>query len=113
VAGPARTLKDFIWLLGNSSLEVLEGHVRRGDFSRWTKNILRDNRLAAIVSDVEHKYQLGKILDLQSELTNRIRERFDFPAHFCPTVREADVGDAIQPPNRNVETQHASSPTVS
>lgn len=97
VAGPARTLKDFVWLLASSSPEVLEGHARRGDFSRWIRNVLRDNLLAAIVAEVEHQHQLGKIQDLQSELANRIRERFDLPPQFCPPVTKGQTGDALHP----------------
>jgi hydroxymethylpyrimidine pyrophosphatase-like HAD family hydrolase len=110
VAGPARTLKDFVWLLTSSSPEVLEGHARRKDFSRWIKNVLRDNRLAAIVSEVEHQYQLGKIHDLHSELANRIQERFDLPAQFCPPVRNPVIEDATT----GVQSgEHTSSPSMS
>jgi hydroxymethylpyrimidine pyrophosphatase-like HAD family hydrolase len=110
VAGPARTLKDFVWLLTSSSPEVLEGHARRKDFSRWIKNVLRDDRLAAIVSDVEHQFQLGKIHDLYSELASRIQERFDLPAQFCPPVRNPVIEDRTT----GVQSgEHTSSPSMS
>ncbi len=89
VAGPARTLKDFVWLLARCSAEVLGGHARRGDFSRWVKNVLRDNRLAVIISDVEGQYRRGTIGDLHTELAKRIQQRFELPARFCPPVGAA------------------------
>ena len=87
VAGPARTLKDFVWLVSNSDPDVLEGHARRGDFSRWIKNILRDNRLAAIISDVERQYEAGAIRDLHTELVLKIQQRYALPAQFVSPAR--------------------------
>jgi hydroxymethylpyrimidine pyrophosphatase-like HAD family hydrolase len=112
VAGPARTLKDFVWLLASSSPEVIEGHARRGDFSHWIRNVLRDNLLAAIVSEVEHQHQLGKIHDLQSELAKRIQERFDLPPQFCPPVCKIETGDALHPRECKAETEHACSSSI-
>jgi haloacid dehalogenase-like hydrolase/Helicase HerA, central domain len=97
VAGPARTLKDFIWLLANSSPEVLEGHARRGDFSRWIRNVLRDNLLATLVSEVEHLYQVGNIQDLQSELATKIQKRFDLPPQSWPPIRMTGTAAASHP----------------
>jgi len=95
VAGPARTLKDFVWLLASSSPQVVEGHARRGDFSRWIRNVLRDNLLATLVSEVEHQYRLGKIQDLQSELANRIQKRFDLPPQSCLPVSKTEAPESL------------------
>jgi hypothetical protein len=80
ITGPALTVKDFVGQLASSPAGVVEAHARRGDFSRWIKNILRDERLAASVADLENRYVTGKSQILPSELANQIRERYELPS---------------------------------
>jgi hypothetical protein len=80
VAGPALTLRDLVCLLASSPAKVLAEHARRGDFSRWIKNVLRDHRLASSIGAVERQYELGHIDDLSVALRERIQERYNLAA---------------------------------
>ena len=80
VAGPALTLRDLVCLLASSPAQILAGHARRGDFSRWIRNVLRDHRLASSIRAVERQYEFGHIEDLSVALGERIRERYNLPA---------------------------------
>jgi hypothetical protein len=82
VAGPALTLRDLVCLLASSPAQVLAGHARRGDFSRWIRNVLRDHRLASSIRAVERQYEFGHIDDLTVALGERIRERYSLPAEL-------------------------------
>jgi nucleotide-binding universal stress UspA family protein len=54
--GPAaRTLSEFSRLLATCAPDVLEGHLRRHDFSRWITKVYRDRTLAAQVFALEEE----------------------------------------------------------
>jgi hydroxymethylpyrimidine pyrophosphatase-like HAD family hydrolase len=74
---PARNIHEFVSLLGSSPREVLEGHTRRGDFSRWIADVFHDHPLASNVRKVEQRYRLGHIEDLCHELAQPIQERYE------------------------------------
>jgi len=74
---PARTLKEFVERVTSVPLEVLEGHVRRADFSRWVERVLQDNLLASDIRTAERQYQLGQISDLSKALIEPIQERYE------------------------------------
>jgi hydroxymethylpyrimidine pyrophosphatase-like HAD family hydrolase len=59
VAPPSRTLQEFVSALGRVSSGVLDGHARRGDFSRWIAEVFHDHPLASDVRKVEQRYRLG------------------------------------------------------
>jgi hypothetical protein len=78
--GPAaRTLKDFVRALETQSLAVLEGHARRGDFSRWIASVFHDHVLASAIRKVEQRYRLGYTQNLYSSLAYSIEERYELP----------------------------------
>ena len=77
VGPPSRTLQDFVSSLGSVSPGVLDGHARRGDFSRWIAEGFHDHPLASDVRKVEQRYRLGYVENLQSELVNTIRDRYE------------------------------------
>ena len=77
-AGPrARTLKEFARALLRSSPEVLEGHMRRGDFSRWIAGVFGDHPLASHMRRLEERHRMDHILDLNEALVQLIRERYE------------------------------------
>ncbi len=78
VAGPARTLKDFLTLLGIVPPAVLTGHALRGDFSRWVTEVFRDHALASEIRKVEQRFRLGHIHDLTQSITRLVQERYEF-----------------------------------
>ena len=77
VGPPSRTLQEFVSSLGSVSSAVLDGHARRGDFSRWIADGFHDHPLAADVSKVEQRYRLGYVESLRGELVKTIRDRYE------------------------------------
>jgi hypothetical protein len=75
---PARSLKQFVDLVANKSHACLDGHARRGDFSRWIAGTFHDNRLASDVRKVEQRYRLGYIDDVRESMSQLIQERYRF-----------------------------------
>jgi hypothetical protein len=73
---PARSLKQFVTLLANKPHSCLDGHARRGDFSRWIAGSFHDHRLASDVRKVEQRYRLGHLDDVRESLSQLISERY-------------------------------------
>ena len=78
VAGPARTLKEFLSLLDQVSSTVVSEHARRGDFSRWVAEVFHDHALASEIRKVEQRFRLGHIRDLTDSIAKLIQERYEF-----------------------------------
>jgi hypothetical protein len=57
VGKPARTLKEFGMMLERLPIVAIEGHARRGDFSRWIGEVFGDQPLAVAISSVEEAYR--------------------------------------------------------
>jgi len=55
----------------------LDGHARRGDFSRWIAKVFHDHPLASDIRKVEERYRLEQVKDLRAELVRAIHERYD------------------------------------
>jgi len=78
VGPPARSLKQFVLSLPNIPTTSLEGHTRRGDFSRWIDRVFHDHRLASDVRKVEQRYRLGHLDDVRQSMTRLIEDRYKF-----------------------------------
>jgi len=78
VPPPAGSLKQFVKLLTNKLNTCLDGHARRGDFSRWIADTFHDDRLASDVRKVEQRYRLGHIDDVRDSISQLIQERYQF-----------------------------------
>lgn len=76
--GPrCRTFKEFIAALGDIPGGALDGHARRGDFSRWIADVFHDHPLASDLRKLEQRYRLGYVESLSTELARAIRERYE------------------------------------
>jgi hypothetical protein len=76
--GPrARTLKEFVTLQARLPAAVLEGHARRGDFSRWIRNVFGDEPLAVEIRQVEKDFRQGRIANLSESLAAPIHQRYE------------------------------------
>jgi hypothetical protein len=82
VGSPSRTLQEFVSSLGSVSPGVLDGHARRGDFSRWIAEGFHDHPLASDVRKVEQRYRLGYVQNLQGELVKTIRDRYEIESEL-------------------------------
>ena len=78
IGPPARSLKQFVLLLPNTPARSLDGHVRRGDFSRWIADVVHDHRLATDVRKVEQRYRLGHLDDVRQPMARLIEDRYKF-----------------------------------
>lgn len=75
---PARTLKEFVSSLTNSPPSVVEGHIHRGDFSRWIAVVFDDYFLAMEIRKLEQRYRQGHAQDLCASLVRLIAEYCNF-----------------------------------
>jgi hydroxymethylpyrimidine pyrophosphatase-like HAD family hydrolase len=78
IAGPARTLKDFLALLEIAPHDVQAGHANRGDFSRWIADVFHDHALASEIRKAEQRFRLGHIDELDTSIAKLIQERYEF-----------------------------------
>jgi hydroxymethylpyrimidine pyrophosphatase-like HAD family hydrolase len=76
----ARTLREFVAILESSSAADLEGHLARGDFSRWVADVLGDFPMAATLRDIEAAHGRGGVADAASALAQAVRARYEFLA---------------------------------
>jgi hydroxymethylpyrimidine pyrophosphatase-like HAD family hydrolase len=76
VGTPARTLEQFVTALELLPIATIDGHAKRGDFSRWIGDVFGDQPLAVAIGQVEEQYRLGHVADLAKELVRPIRERY-------------------------------------
>lgn len=78
-AGPrARTLRQFVDLVERTAPEVLDGHLRRGDFSRWIADVFGDYPLAQTLQRLEEEYRAGSLTGAASSLGRAVRARYEF-----------------------------------
>ena len=72
----ARTLKEFAAIVAMASPAMLDGHLRRHDFSSWIAGVFRDNPLAAQVKQLEDQYQINRVPDINDALIQLIQDRY-------------------------------------
>ena len=75
---PARTLRQFISSIEHRSTHDLDGHLQRGDFSKWIANVFGDFPLAEVVRGIERDYRAGQLLEVIPKLMDAVRSRYDF-----------------------------------
>jgi hypothetical protein len=74
------TLRDFVAVLEDDSASSWDGHLRRGDFSRWIEEIFGDYPLAATVRDIEAQARTTGVLTgrTAAAIAQAVRTRYDF-----------------------------------
>lgn len=78
VQGPrARSLKDFVDLLGRLPDHELLPHLRRHDFSRWLEHVFRDCPLATHVKGIENRVTTDRARDLVNDISQAVRARYE------------------------------------
>jgi hypothetical protein len=70
-----RTLRDFVGVIESSPDSAWQGHLRRGDFSKWIEEVFGDYPLAAGVRAIERDPRAGG----PGAIAQAIRARYDFP----------------------------------
>jgi hypothetical protein len=71
-----RTLRDLVGALECTPAAELDGHLRRGDFSRWVEDVFHDGPLSARMRELEELYRLDRLADVNGALTYAVRERY-------------------------------------
>lgn len=86
-----RTLGEFSVVLGNCPSDVVEGHRRRHDFSRWIATIFRDLTLASRIFalELQREDEKGGVSRFVAETAKLIVERYLLPE---PSKREPLIG---------------------
>jgi hypothetical protein len=73
----ARTLRQFIAIVERAPVTLMEGYLRRGDFSRWLGDVFGDYPLAAELRVLEERHRAGVSADTVPEIVAAIRGRYD------------------------------------
>jgi hypothetical protein len=73
----ARTLRQFVAALESAAPAVVDGHLRRGDVSRWIEDVFGDHALAARLHALEQDYLATRRSETVSEIVAAIRGRYD------------------------------------
>lgn len=73
----ARSLREFVDALTRTCAESAQAHVRRGDFSRWVREVVGDDVLASSIETVEAQYRPDEIADVTEQIARAIRARYD------------------------------------
>jgi hydroxymethylpyrimidine pyrophosphatase-like HAD family hydrolase len=72
----ALSLGQFVELVDRCPDQILDGHLRRGDFSRWIADVFADYPLAAQIRQIEHQYRLRRMLDPRDAIAQAVAERY-------------------------------------
>jgi hypothetical protein len=94
--GPrASTLRQFVGGLEGSDPAALGGHLRRGDFSRWLRDVFGDRALAAEMEKQEERYRLELDLEVVPEMVNSVRSRYDLTDDTADSAAPATVVESV------------------
>jgi hydroxymethylpyrimidine pyrophosphatase-like HAD family hydrolase len=74
----ARTLQEFVDILGRTSPELLREHIERSDFSRWLSDVFGDRLLASTIEALEDNYRLNRIPDINDAIIQAVTSRYEF-----------------------------------
>jgi hypothetical protein len=73
----ACTLREFVAGLESLDGGAVKGHLARGDFSRWVRDVFGDRSLAIQIEELERRYGASAAADAVPDLVHAIRERYD------------------------------------
>jgi soluble P-type ATPase len=73
-----RTLRAFVEALEKVPPRALDAHLRRGDFSRWIRDVFGDYPLAKTIADIERAHTAGQPDDAPALLSRAVRARYEF-----------------------------------
>jgi phosphoserine phosphatase len=73
----ARTLREFVDIVDETPTPALDGHLRRGDFSRWVADVFGDYSLSEELQRMEREYRAGALAAAGESISHAIRSRYD------------------------------------
>lgn len=71
------TLRELVDALARLPGDVLDGHLRRRDISRWILEVFADRELAHEVSQIEAAHAAGRITDSAQRIARRVAARYE------------------------------------
>jgi hypothetical protein len=82
----ARTLREFVAVLGDLGLTEADGYLRRSDFSRWIADIFGDHALAREIQQYERRYAESRSADALDRIAASIRSRYEVTEENEPVL---------------------------
>lgn len=82
----ARTLREFVAYVERMPWKQLDGHVQRGDFSRWIRDVFGDHALAADLRFVEARHHAAPGPDTMARIADAVRSRYELPGEALPVA---------------------------
>lgn len=73
----ARSLQELVDQLGALPADRIGGHIRRGDLSRWLRDVLRDDTLAADVAALEARWRMDPATEFCGSVIHAVRGRYE------------------------------------
>ena len=72
-----RTLRELVDAIAKLPPEVLDGHLRRGDFSQWILDVFADRELSHVIAQVEAAHATARITDAAVKIVRRVAARYE------------------------------------
>jgi len=69
-------LKEFAAIVAVAPPAMLDGHLRRHDFSSWIAGVFRDDPLSVQVRQLEDQYLINQVPDISDALIQLIQDRY-------------------------------------
>ena len=82
----ARTLRDFVAIIERAPLSSLDGHLKRGDFSKWIAEVFGDYPLGKTVREIEENYRRDASGNAIPGIAMAIRARYEFLEQAAPLL---------------------------
>jgi hydroxymethylpyrimidine pyrophosphatase-like HAD family hydrolase len=92
VGQPARTLRALVAVLEADRQDYLEGHARRGDFSRWVADMFGDHQLANAIRLLEQRCCHENYPNAVPAIGSTIRGRYDLAEESLFSLETAPAG---------------------
>jgi len=83
----ASTLREFVEALASQPTSQVNGHLTRGDFSRWFREVFGDPALASAVQEIEEQFRLRRVVDAADAVIHAVSSRYQFAAEFAAGVK--------------------------
>jgi hydroxymethylpyrimidine pyrophosphatase-like HAD family hydrolase len=77
LGSPVRTMNELISSLEKAPDGSLNGHLQRGDLSKWISNVFHDHMLASDLRKIERHSRPGDVREVRKSVTKLIRERYE------------------------------------
>jgi hypothetical protein len=88
-------------VLEGAGAESLDGHLRRGDFSRWIADVFHDGPLSARLRELEELHRFGRLADVNGALIHAVRERYRGIDERAPTAPAGGAAAGLRSPARD------------